>query len=136
MLAIGRLNTARGDALNLRFVEIDQFDVGLVVDLVIPGFERYPSRAEAVVLGDQLFGDDRIMDALADLARDKLRGERVGRTVHQHVAEIALPDAEPRLGVELLPEGFTFLRAQFEGLAGVRVVDIAARCRLAERQDV
>ena len=76
------------------------------------------------------------MDALADLARDKLRGERVGRTVDQHVAEIALPDAEPRLGVELLPEGFTFLRAQFEGLAGVRVVDIAARCRLAERQDV
>ena len=123
------LNAARRDALDRRLVDVDQLDVRLVVDLVIPGFERHPARAEAVVLRDQLFGDDRVMDALTDLARDKLGGERVGCTVGQHVAEIALPDAETRLGVELLPERFAFLWCHFERLAGIRVVDIAARCR-------
>jgi hypothetical protein len=75
------------------------------------------------------------MDALTDLARDKLRGERVGLTVGQHVAEIALPDAETRLGVELLPESFAFLRRDLQRFAGIRVMDIAAWRRPAERQD-
>src|ERR1700756_4105660 len=81
VLALAGPNAAPRDALDRRFVEVDQFDVRLVVDLVISGFERHPARAEAVVLRDQLFGDNPVMDALADLARDKFRGERVGLTV-------------------------------------------------------
>jgi hypothetical protein len=47
-----------------------------------------------VVLRDQFLGDGRILDALADFARYKIRDQRVRLAVNEDVAEIALPDAE------------------------------------------
>jgi hypothetical protein len=62
-----------------------------------------------VVLRDQLLGNNRIVDALPDLARYEIGSRRIRRTVGQHIAEIAHPDAKTRRGVELLPEGLAFL---------------------------
>src|SRR4051794_9064763 len=56
--AVGR------DALDRRLVDVHQLDVGLVVDLVVAGLERYAAGAEAVVLRDQLLGHSRILYAL------------------------------------------------------------------------
>ena len=53
-------------------VDIDKLDIRLVVDFVIAGFEWHAPRAESMVFRDQLFGDDRIVDALPDLARDEI----------------------------------------------------------------
>ena len=55
---------------------------------------------------------------------------------HQHVAEIALPLAEPRRAVELFPEGFALLRCHLERLARVGPVDVAARRLATARQDL
>src|SRR5438045_5985074 len=108
VFAVAGLDAVRRDALDRRLVDVDEFDVGLVVNLVIPGFERHPAGAEAMVLRDQLFGDHGVFNALADLARDEVGGQLVGLAIGQHVAEIAHPDAETRLSVELLPEGLPF----------------------------
>src|SRR5207237_9045722 len=104
-----------GDALDRGLGEVDQGDVGLVVHLEIAAFERYPTRAEAVICRDQLLGDRRIRDPLADLAREELRDQCVGLAVHQDVAEVAHPDAETGLTVELLPESLTLLWGHLGG---------------------
>src|SRR4030095_1487740 len=109
VLGVASLDAGRGDALNRRLVEVDQLDVGLVIDLEIAAFERYAARAEAVIFRDQLLGDHRIRDPLADLAREKIRDQLVGLAVHQDVAEIAHPDAKTGLPVELLPKRLTLL---------------------------
>ena len=94
-------DAGRGDALDRGLGDVDQLDVGLVVHLEIAAFERHPTRAEAVIVRDQLLGDRRIRDPLADLAREEIRDQRVGLAVYQDVAEIAHPDAEAGFTVEL-----------------------------------
>src|SRR6185312_6155411 len=91
---------ARGrNALDRSFVDIDQLDVGLVIDLEIMRLQRDAAGAEAVVLRDQLVGHRGVLYALTDLARDEVGDKRVRLAVHQDIAEIALPDAEARLRV-------------------------------------
>ena len=136
VFGVAGLDAVRRDALDRRLVDVDEFDVGLIVNLVIPGFERHPAGAEAMVLRDQLFGDHGVFNALADLARDEVGGQLVGLAVGQHVTEIAHPDAETRLSVELLPESFPFLGGHFQGRARVGRVDVAARRGAAEREDL
>src|SRR3546814_15702641 len=87
-----------------RLVDVDEQYVVLVVDLEIPALQRQAARAEAVIPGDQLVGDLRIPDALADLAGDEFADEGVRFLVDQNVAEIAHPDDETRYGIQLLPE--------------------------------
>src|SRR3546814_13690089 len=87
-----------------RLVDVDEQYVVLVVDLEIPALQRQAARAEAVIPGDQLVGDLRIPDALADLAGDEFADEGVRFLVDQNVAEIAHPDAETRFGIQLLPK--------------------------------
>ena len=111
-------------------------DVGLVVDLEIAAFERHPARAEAVIFRDQLLGDRRILDPLADLAREEIRDQRVGLAVHQDVAEIAHPDAETGLAVELLPERLALLGCHLGGGTRVGRMDEAAVGLLAARKDL
>ena len=50
----------------------------------------------------------------------------VGLGVGQHVAEIALPDAEAGLAVALLLECLALLRRDLEGAARIGLVDEAA----------
>ena len=64
-----------------------------------------------MVFRDQLVGDLRVLHALADLPGDEIADRGVGFLVDQDVAEIAHPDAEARLGIELLPERLALLRA-------------------------
>src|SRR5437899_1498603 len=116
--------------------EVAQRDVGLVVHLEIAAFERYPTRAEAVICRDQLLGDRRIRDPLADLAREELRDQRVGLAVHQDVAEIAHPDAEAGFAVELFPECFALLWCHLMGSTWVGRMDEAAVSLLAARKDL
>src|ERR1051325_6076940 len=132
VVAVAGLNAGCGDALNRRLVDIDELDVGLVVDFVIPGFEGYAAGAEAVVFRDQLLRRNRVLDALADFLGDKLGGQAVRFTVGQRVAELPHPNAETRRIVKLFPEGLAFLGGYFEGLTRVRGVDIAARGGAAE----
>src|SRR5205814_1892710 len=78
----------------------------------------------------------RILDALTNLARDEVGDQCVGRTIGQDVAEIALPDAEAGLGIELLPEGFAFLRADLVRAPPVGFVNETARALVAAREDL
>src|SRR4051795_10912708 len=52
VLALAGLEAGRRDALDWRFVKVDQLDVRLIIDFVIAGLERHPPRAEAMVLRD------------------------------------------------------------------------------------
>ena len=113
-------------ALDRRLVDVDQLNVRLVVDLVIVRFKRHATGAEAVILRDQLLRDSRILDALTDLARDEIRDQRIGLAVDQDVAEIALPDAEAGLTVELLEERLAFLGCHLERGARIGFMDEAA----------
>ena len=89
-----------------------------------------------MVFWDQLLGDKRVFDALTDLARDKIRDQRVGPAVNQNVAEIAHPDAETGLTVELLPKGLTFLGGHLQRGARVGRMDEAAIGLLAACKDL
>ena len=62
-------------------------------------------------------------DPLADLAGDEVAELLVGGLVHQHVAVVAEPDAEPALGVALLPERFALLGGDLGGLDALAVVE-------------
>src|SRR3984893_10801955 len=136
VLGAAGLDAGRGDAFDRRLGDVDQLDVGLVVDLEVAAFERYPAGAEAMIFRDQLLGDDRVLNPLADLAGDEIRDQRVRLAVHQDVAEIAHPDAEPGLAVELLPERLAFLLCHLEGGARVGRMDEAAVSLLAAREDL
>ena len=46
---VAGLDPRRRDPLDRRFRDVDQFDIVLVVDLVIEGLERQPARAETVI---------------------------------------------------------------------------------------
>ena len=61
----------RGDPLDRRLLEVDEMHVVPVVGLVVVGLERHPLHAEAVVLGDQFLGDDRVVHPGADLVGDE-----------------------------------------------------------------
>ena len=54
-LDVARLNPTIGDALDRCFIDVDEFDVGLVVDLVVTCFERHPAGPKPMALGNQLF---------------------------------------------------------------------------------
>src|SRR5271165_1707439 len=97
VLGVAGLDAGRRYARDRRLVDVDELDVGLVVDLVVAALERHTAGAKAVVLRDQLLGDGRVLDPLADLARDEIGDQRVGLAVHHDVAEIAHPDAETGL---------------------------------------
>src|SRR5205814_1400979 len=66
------LNPFGGDALDRRFGDVDELDVGLVVDLEVAAFERHTAGPETVIFRDQLLRDRRVLDALTDLARDEI----------------------------------------------------------------
>ncbi len=106
--------------------EVDELDVRLVEDLVVAGLERHPLRAEAMVGGDELLGERRIVDALADLLGHELAQGGVRAGVDEHIAEVAHPDAEAPLRVQLLVEGKPLLVGHLERLAPVGVVNEAA----------
>src|SRR5205807_4439679 len=123
------------NALDRRLGDVNELDVGLVVDLEIAALERHPAGAEAVVFRDQLLGDGWILDPLADLAREEIRDQLVGLAVHQDIAKIAHPDAEAGLAVKLLPERLALLAGHLVGGARVGGMDEAAVGFLAARKD-
>ena len=69
---VAGLNAAFGNALDWRFINIDEFNVGLIVDLVIACLKRHSACPETMVLRDQLFCDSRIVYSLTNLLGDKL----------------------------------------------------------------
>src|SRR5262249_18684665 len=99
-------------------------------------FERYAARAKAMVVRNQLLGNRGIFDALTDLACDKIRDQFVGLAVHQDIAEIAHPNAETGLTVELLPESLPLLLRHLEARARVGRMDEAAIGLLAARKNL
>ena len=124
------------DALDRRFLDVDQLHVGLVVDLVVLGLERHAARAEAMVLGDQLLGHRLVFHALADLAGDEVAHHRVGRAVYKYVAEVALPHAEAAVAVELLPQRLALLFRHLGGLARIGRVQEAGEGLAAALEDL
>ncbi len=124
------------DALDRRVADADQVHVVAVVGLVVARFHRHALHAETVVLGDQLLGELRVLHALADLVGDEGRELGVRLLVHQHVAEVAQPDAEAGRRVELLPEGQPLLARHLGHAAPVGPVDEAARSAVALLEDL
>ncbi len=124
------------DALDRRLVDVDQAHVVLIVDLEIAGLERQPARAEAVVLGDQLVGDLGIAHPLADLLGHEGARKLIGLLVGQNVGEVADPDAEARLAVELLPERLALLGRNLQRLARIGLVDEAGAGLPAALEDL
>ncbi len=85
---------------------------------------------------DELLGERLVVDSLSDLLGHELAQRRVGRFVHEHVAEVAHPDAEPRLRVQLLVEREPLVLRDLERLAPVRIVDEAAIGVAAQIEDL
>src|SRR3546814_7075123 len=135
-VALAGAQPGLGDALDRGLQDADQFDVRAVEGLVIAALLRHPPRAEAVILRNQPLGDRGVRDARADLAGDEVGQQGVGLAVDQHVAEVALPDAEAGLGIALLPERLALLRRHLEGAAGVDRVDEAGGGLAAALEDL
>ena len=128
---LGRAQSRRRDALDRRVLDVDEFDIGLVVDFEIPRFHGYAAGAEAVVLGDQLLGDFRIVHARADFARHEIADEGVGAVIRQHVAEIALPHGKSGRRIEPLQRRFALLVRDVENAARIGRVQEAGEGLLA-----
>jgi hypothetical protein len=126
VFGVAGLDSRGRDALDRRLVDVDELDVGLVVDLVVTGLERDAAGAEAVVFRDQLLRHRRVLDPLTNPSRDEAGDQRVRLAIDQYVAKIALPDAEAGLAVEFFPESLALLRRHLESGAGVGGVDEAA----------
>jgi hypothetical protein len=77
------------DPFYRRFRYVHQFNIVLVVDLVIFGFQWYAAGAEAVFLRNELFRYLRVLHALADFSRYEVADNSVRLPVGQDVAEIA-----------------------------------------------
>src|SRR5262249_51128947 len=103
--------------------QVHEAHVWLVIDLVIAALQRYPPGPEAMIGGDQLFGELGVVHAAADLAPYEIGDGGVGGFVNQNVAEVSHPDAEPGLPVALLVEGLALLGWDFERVAGVCVMN-------------
>ena len=135
-MPLGGLDAGGRDALDRRLLDVHEVHVRAVVRLVVAGLERHPLHAEAVVLGDQLVGHDRVVDPLADLVGDEGGQLGVGFLVEEDLAEVGHPDAEARLAVQLLPHGAALfgrhvpeaaavgLVLEAAGRAGARVEDL------------
>ena len=124
-------DAVRRDPLDRRLAKVDQFDIVLVVDLIIEGLERQPSGAKAVIPGDQLFRDLGVLDALANFPCDEIADRCVGLAVDQDVAEITLPDPEAAFAIELFVEGLALLVRNLECATRIGCVNEAGEGFLA-----
>lgn len=93
-----------GDTLDRILVDIDQVHVRPIIRLKVECLEGHPTRAEAVVLGDQLLRRHGVMHPLSDLVGDELTKGCIGRAVGVDIAKVAQPLLEPGLRVQILPE--------------------------------
>src|SRR5690348_9647815 len=75
-----------------------------------------------MVLGHELFGDHRILNARADLVADELGEVLVGLPAGHNVVEVAQPFFEPRLRPQLLIQREPLFPRDLEGVARVEVV--------------
>src|SRR5581483_9152586 len=135
VLPVAGFDTGRGDAIDWRLVQVDQQYIVAVVGFEITAFEWHAPGSKTMVLRDQLVGDLRVLHPLADLLGDEFGDCGVGLLVDKDVAEIAHPDAEARLGIQLFPECFTFFRRHVGRLARIRAVDEPTRAFPATRID-
>src|SRR5262249_3522916 len=122
---VAGLDAGGRDALDRRLRDVDQLDIVAIVDLVIEGLELQGPCAEAVVLRNELFGDPLVLDALADLAGDELADRGVRLAIDQYVAEVALPDAEAALAIELFVKRLALRIGDLERAARVGRMDEA-----------
>src|SRR5882724_6103986 len=125
VLGVTGLDASGRDPLDRRLAYVHEAHVRLVEDLVVAALQRHAPSAKAVVGRDQLLRDLRVHDSLADLPAHELGDGGVGVLVDQHVAEVAHPDAEAGLAVELLEERLALLRTHLERVARVGLVDEA-----------
>ena len=123
VFAIAGLDAFWRDPQNRCFGDIHQFDMVLVVGLVISGFQRHAAGAEAVVLGNEFFRGPGIVHPLADFPGDEVADGSVGLSVGHDVTKIALPDGEAGLGIEFFEERLALLIRHLKGAARIRRMD-------------
>ena len=120
VLGLAGSNSRRRNPLDRRLLDVHQPHIGLVVNLVIPGLQRHPPRAEPMIPRDQHLRHHRVPHPPADFPRHKAADRRVRRRIDQNVPEIALPNAEPALGIKLLEKRLPLLRTHLKRPARVR----------------
>lgn len=112
-------------ALNRVLIDVHELHVRLVKRLIVPAFKRHSSCAKAMVFWDEFLGDDRVVDALSDLVRDKVREEFVRCFVRVDVIVVAEPLSKTGGRVEVLPVGLSLCLIDAEDGGGIRLVDEA-----------
>ena len=136
VVALGGAQARLGDPLDRRLADIDEVHVVAVVGLEVVGLERHALHAEAVIPRDQLLRDLGILDAAADAVGDVVGELGVGRLVDEDLAEIAQPDAEAGLVVELVPQREPLLARHLVEAAAIGLMHEAAGRARAGREDL
>src|SRR4029079_19194885 len=131
VLLCAGLDALGRNPLDRRLGDVDQFDIVLVVNLIIERLQRQPPRAKTVILRNQFFGDRLVFHPLAELARHEIADRRVCLAVGLDSAEIALPDAEAALAIEFFVERLALRVGNLERAARVRRMQEAGEVFLA-----
>ena len=136
VLPRGGANASWRDPLDRRLLQVHEMDVVPVERLVIARLQRHTLHAEAVILGNQLLGEHRVVHPRADLVGDELGELGVGLLVDEDVTEVRQPDAEARLAIQLLPLGEALLAWHLVERPTVRLVDEPAGRARTQVEDV
>ena len=121
-MRLGRLDAPWGEPHHGCRLQVDQLDVGLVVDLEVGRDEGRALLAEAVILGDQPVRRLGVVDETPDLAGQEVAPCCVGIAIEHHVAVVAGELREAGAPPHLLEERGALLLRVVEGGAIVRDV--------------
>ena len=113
LFAVQSFDALGCDGVNGRFLQIYQVHVGFIVGLEVTAFQRYSSRAKAMICGDQGSRNVGIVDSIPDLFCHERGIELVGLGINVRVAEYAEPLAETWLGIEFFPQSESILVCHF-----------------------
>src|SRR5271156_1105175 len=110
--------------------------VDAVIDFEIVRLHRYSLHTKAVIAGNQLLRDNRILDPTTNPIGDVLREFGVGFFIREYFAEVAQPYRKPRAVIEPVPQRNPLLAGDLIKATPVRLMLEAARRTSTRLEDL